>query len=650
MSLTLSSFTIDPFLQSVYHAKYAITDGDSKTVQNLIQNTPTPPLPLKDRIKHLCLAVVLAVPLINTIVHVAWKIFSKGNEPFNQEVAVFKMYRDHLFPLFTRTLLVANYINNSPENESLTRFIAIWRTLSIEEIESIAPFIQKLNFDSFADEYLLNTFLPLCTNLRSLTIRNTNITHLPELRRCNHLDCSNCIHLRAIPDSFNTCETLNCSSCTSLNFIPRDLRNCTNLNTSNCPSLRLSGNYEIGTRNYGLPLPYSGPTNLNSDVPNYFNESLDVPTDDLANSPKKWLRKLGKDFLLNGKSFPSIRFKRISRNNSFSFDGTDMGGLKRVFASEILSKIFKQSEDWRSSDDLNYIKIENDLPFCNETEEDMTAFRTIGHLFGLAFPGDSYFKIGNLFSQEFYDAIVSLNDPILPEELWLCKVYLKMKGVSDRLISFLRNKDGITLVQLNETEKHQLYGLLPESEETLEQFLKTIQDVDFRRQLYEEVIHEARNDARIRAILNTALGFFNVVHDHREDLKRNYNGILLKNRLEGELTSSLLKQSIIYLNESRLDRTRVNTTIRFLNKWIEDANAAKLSDFVKAITGVPTLSSKKITIQFNSPYGQTAQLPVSHTCSNTLDLPITYTDQNEFNEKMDLFVIHGSSPESFGFS
>lgn len=71
----------------------------------------------------------------------------------------------------------------------------------------------------------------------------------------------------------------------------------------------------------------------------------------------------------------------------------------------------------------------------------------------------------------------------------------------------------------------------------------------------------------------------------------------------------------------------------YLLTFIGNMKRDKLSDFLRFVTGSSVLVAKYISISFNSLSGLSRR-PISHTCSNTLELPTTYFTYPEFAQEL----------------
>lgn len=103
-------------------------------------------------------------------------------------------------------------------------------------------------------------------------------------------------------------------------------------------------------------------------------------------------------------------------------------------------------------------------------------------------------------------------------------------------------------------------------------------------------------------------------------------------RIQGELSLKIVVEALSFTGRSD------EKTTQFLYHWINGISHLQLRNFVKAVTGSTALRKKdKITVQLITTE-EPNRLPTSHTCSMTLDLPITYSDQQSFNKKLDRFI------------
>lgn len=85
------------------------------------------------------------------------------------------------------------------------------------------------------------------------------------------------------------------------------------------------------------------------------------------------------------------------------------------------------------------------------------------------------------------------------------------------------------------------------------------------------------------------------------------------------------------IEEPSLSTPAKDVTFDYLRRFIHSLSAEMLKKFLRFVTGMSVCSNKKITVQFNLLEGF-QQRPTSHTCSQSLHLPVTYTGYTAFQD------------------
>lgn len=78
----------------------------------------------------------------------------------------------------------------------------------------------------------------------------------------------------------------------------------------------------------------------------------------------------------------------------------------------------------------------------------------------------------------------------------------------------------------------------------------------------------------------------------------------------------------------------------YLRSFIGNLNHGLLRAFLRFVTGSVLLCTSKIYVTFNSLSGLSRR-PIGHTCSNTIELPTTYSSLPEFNAVFSTLLTHG---------
>lgn len=125
----------------------------------------------------------------------------------------------------------ASYVNSKKYS-----IIDLFRVTNKTEILlDLMPYLKCGDFQGI-DEPLLTQLIAKGTQLESVIISGTQLTHLPELPNCKVLFCDNCIELQSI-SSLPVCEIIACSNCQKLESIG-EIPRCRVLTCSACPQLQ----------------------------------------------------------------------------------------------------------------------------------------------------------------------------------------------------------------------------------------------------------------------------------------------------------------------------------------------------------------------------------------------------------------------------
>lgn len=86
------------------------------------------------------------------------------------------------------------------------------------------------------------------------------------------------------------------------------------------------------------------------------------------------------------------------------------------------------------------------------------------------------------------------------------------------------------------------------------------------------------------------------------------------------------------LEEPEISNSSEDKVYRYLVTFIGNSKPELLRSFLRFVTGSSVLLSNKIKVTFNSLDG-VARRPISHTCSGTLELPLSYFSYPDFEQE-----------------
>ena len=105
-------------------------------------------------------------------------------------------------------------------------------------------------------------------------------------------------------------------------------------------------------------------------------------------------------------------------------------------------------------------------------------------------------------------------------------------------------------------------------------------------------------------------------------------------RLLVSLLNGTPAQLIADIDEPLTMNRAQQRTFGFLISYIGNLNMKSIRLFLRFVTGSAVRIGKDITVEFNSLFGLESQ-PIVHTCTCTLELPITYSTLIEFTNEFD---------------
>lgn len=496
----------------------------------------------------------------------------------------------------------------------LCEWLTCWGSKLLGRISEL-PLCKSVNCCN-CPELLALPSLPLCQELNCTDCRK--LAAISQLPLCKELNCTGCSKLTALPE-LPHCEELKSSGCSLLTALPA-LPHCEKLDCNNCPALRTVASLpqcEEITCNHCTALPALPPlprcqalwcagcpftelpempfnvevVSAERDVTALPFTTLDIDIEKFATEPAQLLLLLG-EHLLQGNPFPNVYyFEKGVRNEAI-----DYGGVRRDFVTKLCLNLFNQ------------LKKNENFPAASDGDE--KAYRSLGCLLALCYPSYSNYKTGPLFDPEVYRCMCTPNPGT---DSWFLTNYLQLVK-TPAITPNLSKEDLIKLAYLAEPDASDI------SKYTQSYFNQ------HKEELHKLWLTHARQDPRLKAIAWMAEEFSKRIHDTEENLLPRIEGILTKEALKGKLQIPDAK------------------TRQYLHHWI-DRHPEQLEKFVYAVTGNRTLCFNAIIIEV---YDRSREfIPLSHTCSFTLELSSNYQNQAVFDEKLSFFLEHALAGSGF---
>ena len=349
---------------------------------------------------------------------------------------------------------------------------------------------------------------------------------------------------------------------------------------------------------------------------------------DFKDNPKKLLLALG-DVLLNGNPFPQIGY--------VNSPAIDVGGVRRDFITRLFRSLFSKGKVETHlrilPDGLPSSYVSKDTG--DDSEDTEKALRTIARVFALCCSKNSYFKIGNVFPEKFFELLTTMKH--------VAQIELNDQNRVEDLQVFMRMPNEIL----------QIFEGVPDLDDTdLEFWLDTFMDdmIDDprvflneeknRERLIKEMVNEEKKRPEINALRIIAQELKKILGEDQWKRLIDEGDVMMNKRIQGELSANKLKEKIIWIEHTRTRNDDKEKTKGYINTWITSVEKEKLGDFVFFVTGNRTLSSEPIKIEINNL--DSNRLPVGHTCAFLLEIPGTYPDQETFNKKLEKAINDGS--------
>ena len=327
--------------------------------------------------------------------------------------------------------------------------------------------------------------------------------------------------------------------------------------------------------------------------------------------------------LLRNRPFPNIYyFEKGVRSAAI-----DVGGVRRDFVTRLCENLFKDKKDPGVAQG-KFLELDGGFP-SGEQEE---AFRTLGCLFSLCYPENSYFKTGPLFHEGVYRCLLAPGEPGSDE--WLLSNYLEILGAPAAAKQLIDLSKETPTLQAKELE-FLAYLVDPAASDLSPYTQDYFNDKTNRESLRNALLDTAKQNQKLKAISRIA-----------GEMKRKLgtiSGQNLQDRIEGVINAAALKGKLEWGFSGNISDPQ--KTVGYLTAWIDRSDKAKLETFVRAVTGNRTLCADNIIIQVFDRGREF--IPVSHTCSFTLELSGNYETQEKFNQKLEFFLEHSLAGSGF---
>ncbi len=486
------------------------------------------------------------------------------------------------------------------------------------------PLCQKLNCFGCGS---LRT-LPELPSCQELSCYNCfSLSRLPDLSLCQNLNCKNCYTLSAIPE-LPLCQKLDCSHCRALQALPQALPACEELNCEGCLLLR----------NEMPEIPSPAQVYIGDSTPLEFTK-IYVDLHEISSNPRKLLLELG-THLLQNKPFPNIYYQLQGELSA----AIDIGGVRRDFISRLMETLFAESS-MSGKLVMNHQK----LPRLTD-KEDIDCYRTIGRIFALCYPENSYFKTGTLFSTDVYQKIAFLAHPSLAalditSDNNNLSTYLHYRSFSGFLRLIDRSDNNIRDIEESIlTSAYIFIGMHGDALEARSYF----ENQKNRELLKKEIMEAAESDTQFHAIRIIVQEIRNKIGAESWSNLYQETSDNIQKRIEGELSKEALLNKLDWEetpSSSSIDPQLKEKTKGYLKSWIERASIKDLTKFVRAVTSNNTLGPNQLKIElFNR---GPEFVPVTHTCFFTLELSAEYLDQKTFDKKINLLLTEGMAGSGF---
>lgn len=342
-------------------------------------------------------------------------------------------------------------------------------------------------------------------------------------------------------------------------------------------------------------------------------------------------------------------------DNGERMNGIDVGGLTRDFVSGLFTGLVKQAGGDNPGRYAFTAHNGGHLPVLSEDGEvhgrQKEGYRGIGHLMGIALRNS--FVTGEIFSNDLF-------------AMFQCLTQIDLNGswsdVSDdtriRMLEILegheRHYQQLFILLRADAQNMQLdEGMMwyayPDGEFPDE--LLTDDDLDLakvrenyevvRAAVREQIMTQVGIKRELPAIFEMAKGLCQAVNESETswaELTLFTTSDEFAERIQGKLTKEDLLQKLTVYNA---------TVRRYFETWVNAASDEQLRNFVKAVSGSPTVGTAELKAQCSSSI-EMEQLWHFHTCFNSVDLPIYAEGQYDlFKQKLEQSIEYALA-EGFG--
>lgn len=438
-----------------------------------------------------------------------------------------------------------------------------------------------------------------------------------ELSNCRQFSVISCPSLISIPKRMDNCELFEARDCPNLMAIPSNLRKCAELD------IRWSENIESD-------IPEVPQYCLVYGAPMHWDLLQDVSMYDLETIPKELLLRLGRDQLLIGLPFPRIRYN----TRGVYSEAVDLGGVSRDFLSRLMAALFTTSD---SADKLPISDgrwPEGDV----QNEQISNCYRTLGRIFALCCPERSFFKTGDIFSEDVFKAIAAFKNPQLdsPDD-WIDAYLIKIGAPSTLRNIFDQNTsiEEATDVDLNYA------AYLYDEDSSLNNAREFFSNPQNRTDLKAIIYSKAQAEQSVQVVSTIAKEMYGALGE--EEWAKIIEAPMFAERIQGSLSPEKLIKAIFWKTKELVEGEDIQKVVSeedsqktagFIQQWINNASLDDLRKFVFGVTGNNALGNENITIEL---FNRADQIPISHTCSNWLEVSAQYKDQEQFEDRLRLF-------------
>jgi hypothetical protein len=360
---------------------------------------------------------------------------------------------------------------------------------------------------------------------------------------------------------------------------------------------------------------------------------IEVDIDILTNNPKIYLRKLGSDFLLQNKPFPSLDYANSP--------GIDAGGLKRDFLTRLFQGLYHPSNNNR----LPSVEGGQGVwPVANGSEEILSCYRTIGRLFYLCYRNVASLKIGEVFTPKLFDILKIAGFAEKAEE-GLLSAFLLEKNLAPAIAKLASQE------ALPQDFDANLYEIAASCMEPVPANPEEYFQLASNRQLFREhLLGLVQNNPFLQATLIIAKELKSVMKPDEWRAFCSETTHTLMSKIQGELNKNLLKTSLRWTDRQQPENpAKLQNTKALLEEWIEKTSEEKLRAFLQATIGNCTLGPQdRVLINVYAGRGP-SYIPTSHTCSFELELSADYQDFTVFEQSLKIYLEHALTGSGFQF-